>query len=190
MLVGMGASPERRHRHGVLPFARPETTGAQSTKIAARDSTGPSAHSADFAFQPPYAASNMLGVHDDPGGGLVGSRLKGSCPFQQISPCAKLSGADSAKCQGRRGCGMWGWWVKKARTRRAAKYLSVFPDDAAAVQTVLLALHLSPNSTARDAAEFFRGREIADEEWQRLASRWERTWAAIARSPKRTAAGT
>jgi hypothetical protein len=77
---------------------------------------------------------------------------------------------------------MWTWWAKKARERRATKYLSVFPDDAPAVQAVLATLHLFPSSQARHAAEILRGREISDEEWHRIGNRWERAWAAIALS--------
>jgi len=72
------------------------------------------------------------------------------------------------------------WFLRRQRRKRAATYLGHFPDDMPAVQAVLMALDLSPQASARDAAEMLMGSAISNEAWQKISARWERAWAALA----------
>ena len=74
---------------------------------------------------------------------------------------------------------MWAWLWRKLQEHRAARYLATYGDDSTAVRYVLSALCVRPTSSARDAAEAFRGCKLSDAEWARIAWRWERVWTAI-----------
>lgn len=73
---------------------------------------------------------------------------------------------------------MFKWFVRRARTKRAAKYLKSYPDDYPAVQAILSSLELEVRA-AREVAEMLSGRKLTDNEWNNVAPRWERTWNAV-----------
>ena len=74
---------------------------------------------------------------------------------------------------------MWRWFARKARERRAKNYLLIYPDDEAAVRTILATFELFRPMSARQIAEITAGRSLSNDEWDQFGARWERAWAAI-----------
>ena len=74
---------------------------------------------------------------------------------------------------------MFAWFSKKARLRRAKAYLRKFPEDEPAAFAILSFVDLFAVQTAREAAEMLAGTQMTDDEWGKVAPRWEKTWAAI-----------
>jgi hypothetical protein len=69
--------------------------------------------------------------------------------------------------------------TRAIRKRRAIRYVTAFPEDAVAAQTILTALELRAKC-AREAAEMLAGRQFSDAEWLSISERWERAWHGIA----------
>ena len=74
---------------------------------------------------------------------------------------------------------MFRWIVRRALKRRVVEYLKYFPDDEAAVFAVLSATELFSPKNVREVAEMSAGRQLSDEEWTKLAPRWERVWTQV-----------
>ena len=64
------------------------------------------------------------------------------------------------------------------RRRRAVRYLTRFPTDLLVVQVTLESLE-SNAQCAREAAEMAVGQAFSDDDWGRVADRWERVWQMI-----------
>lgn len=74
---------------------------------------------------------------------------------------------------------MFGYFAKKARHRRAAKYIEAHPEDQPAAQAVVTILdELAPKS-AREVAEMTVARPLTDAEWRKIGPQWKRAWNAI-----------
>jgi len=74
---------------------------------------------------------------------------------------------------------MFGYFTKMLRRRRARRYLAAHPEDQVAVQTIVASLELSILKFAREVVEMMAGRTLSDDEWRKVAPRWERAWNAI-----------
>jgi predicted transcriptional regulator len=74
---------------------------------------------------------------------------------------------------------MWDWFKKRARERRARRYLATHSEDEVAAEAILGTLESLSADTARDVAEMVAGRKLTDEQWKRFGPRWQRTWDAV-----------
>jgi hypothetical protein len=74
---------------------------------------------------------------------------------------------------------MFNWFARKSRERRAQAYLRSYPDDAVAVEAILVIVETLNPKNARHLASMVAGREISDVDWGQVGPRWERAWRAI-----------
>lgn len=74
--------------------------------------------------------------------------------------------------------GLFDALARARRRRRAVRYLRRFPTDLLVVQVTLEGLELNAQC-AREAAEMAVGHTFSDDDWDRVADRWERVWQTI-----------
>jgi hypothetical protein len=67
-------------------------------------------------------------------------------------------------------------WEQKQRARA---YLEIYPDDAWAVASILMARDLGLPVTAREACAMLSGQMPSDAELAEYGYRWDRAWQAI-----------